>query len=116
MIKKLKWPLRILAAIVVLLIIAVLVLGSLPIAADVAPRQHKSYVGAPADAPTSPLAQGSPQTFTVKPGDAIQDKVNQAKPGDIVEVMPGTYHEAVVVSTQNITLRGVPGSNGEWPV
>jgi Periplasmic copper-binding protein (NosD) len=42
------------------------------------------------------------------PGDAptISDAVSLARPGDLVLVAPGTYHESVKVSTPRVTLRG----------
>ncbi len=114
--QKLKWPLRILLGLVVLLVISVLVLGLWPVAPDAPPQVLASHTGAPDDAPTTLLVQGTPQTITVKSSDAIQDAVNRAKPGDTIEVMPGTYHQTVTVSEPNITLRGIPGPNGEWPI
>lgn len=42
------------------------------------------------------------------PGDAptISDAVSLARPGDLVLVAPGVYHESVRVSTPRVTLRG----------
>ncbi|MGB3410249.1 MAG: right-handed parallel beta-helix repeat-containing protein [Microthrixaceae bacterium] len=37
----------------------------------------------------------------------IQEAVDAASPGDLVLVSPGTYKEAVNVSTENITIRGL---------
>lgn len=49
----------------------------------------------------------APRTIAV-PGDAatIQAAVDEARPGDLVLVEPGTYREAVVVHTADVTLRG----------
>jgi hypothetical protein len=37
----------------------------------------------------------------------IQKAVDAAKPGDLILVKPGTYHEAVNVQTDNLTIRGL---------
>lgn len=49
----------------------------------------------------------APQTITVKAGESIQAAVDRARPGDIIEVMPGVYKEEVKIDLDNITLRGV---------
>src|SRR5215470_623460 len=54
------------------------------------------------------------QTLTVKAGESIQSAVDRARPGDTIEVAPGTYHEQVTVDLDNISLRGLPG--GSKPV
>ncbi|MFF0549075.1 nitrous oxide reductase family maturation protein NosD [Streptomyces sp. NPDC004311] len=41
----------------------------------------------------------------VQPGDSIQAAVDSARPGDIITVLPGTYHENVLI-TKRLTLRG----------
>jgi nitrous oxidase accessory protein NosD len=53
-------------------------------------------------APTPALAA----THVVHPGESIQAAVDAASPGDTVRVQPGTYHEAVLVQTDGIFLRG----------
>ena len=37
----------------------------------------------------------------------IQDAVDAAQPGDLILIAPGTYHEAVVVETDDIVIRGL---------
>lgn len=54
-------------------------------------------------------------TLTVNAGASIQGAVNQARPGDTIQVMPGTYRETVFIDKENITLQGVV-VNGQWPV
>ncbi len=53
--------------------------------------------------------------MVVKAGESIQAAVAQAKPGDTVQVMPGTYNETVYIDKDNITLMGVI-QEGQWPV
>ena len=53
------------------------------------------------------IAERPPQTITVKAGELIQAAVDRARPGDVIEVMPGIYKEEVKVDLDNITLRGV---------
>ncbi len=53
--------------------------------------------------------------IAVKPGQLIQDAVNQASPGDTIQVFPGTYSETVYVDKDDITLIGVI-QEGKWPV
>jgi parallel beta-helix repeat protein len=42
----------------------------------------------------------------VHPGGSIQAAVDMARPGATITVLPGTYHEAVCVTTDGISLRG----------
>lgn len=51
----------------------------------------------------------------VGPGERIQDAIDAARPGDTVEVLPGTYHETLTLDLSGITLRGQV-MDGERPV
>lgn len=53
-------------------------------------------------------------TITVKSGASIQSAIEKAKPGDTIEVMPGTYNELVLIDKENIKLLGVI-QDGAWP-
>jgi parallel beta-helix repeat protein len=53
--------------------------------------------------------------INVKPGNSIQEAVGEAKPGDLIRIFPGVYHETVYIDKDNISLQGVI-ENGEWPV
>jgi parallel beta-helix repeat protein len=44
--------------------------------------------------------------LVVHPGESIQAAVDAAQPGDTVVVLPGTYEEAVCVTTDGVDLRG----------
>ncbi|MEY3362112.1 MAG: hypothetical protein RL531_1831 [Actinomycetota bacterium] len=71
--------------------------GSLPDGAD---KVDKGRSG--------PAARGKPITIRVpKDVRTIQGAVDRAKPGDMVLVSPGVYHEAVVITTDRIVLRGL---------
>jgi len=50
----------------------------------------------------------------VKNGGSIQAAVGKAKPGDLIRVYPGTYHETVYIDKDNITFQGVI-IEGDWP-
>ncbi|WP_406109004.1 right-handed parallel beta-helix repeat-containing protein [Streptomyces sp. NBC_01003] len=42
----------------------------------------------------------------VNPGESIQKAVSTAKPGDVIVLSPGTYHESVSITVSGLTLRG----------
>jgi len=54
-------------------------------------------------------------TFTVAPGQTIQAAVDRARPGGVVEILPGVYQEEVVVDFDDIEVRGVT-RDGERPL
>jgi parallel beta-helix repeat protein len=47
------------------------------------------------------------QSLRVRSGESIAAALELAKPGMVVEVEPGVYHEALVIDTPNLTLRGI---------
>jgi hypothetical protein len=47
------------------------------------------------------------QHVRVRSGESIAAALEQAGPGAVIEVEPGLYHEALVVDTPNVTLRGI---------
>lgn len=57
----------------------------------------------------------SGEILVVKNGDAIQEAVKKARPGDLIRVYPGMYMETVYIDKDNITFQGII-ENGEWPV
>lgn len=64
-----------------------------------------------ADAATTEPAAGAPNDDGVieVPGevDTIQGAVDAAAPGDLILIAPGTYNEAVDVTTDELTIRGL---------
>jgi len=44
------------------------------------------------------------------PGQSIQEAIDAATPGDIIEILPGTYHESINV-TKSLILRGISGED-----
>ncbi len=58
------------------------------------------------------VAQAGPASaanFTVNPGQSIQAALNAAPAGSTVVVKPGTYHENVWITKNNVKLQGTPG-------
>lgn len=53
----------------------------------------------------APIAQAA--DLIVRDGEAIQDAVRKASPGDTIMVYPGTYHETVFIDKDSITLTGI---------
>lgn len=57
-----------------------------------------------------------PVTLRVEPGQTIQEVVDQALPGDTIEVPYGIYKEHVVIDMSDIKFFGIPNEAGEWPI
>lgn len=98
---------RLVLLIPVLLVLACLIYLVLPAGPDgptgqAAPRTDRT----PTCAVENQAVVSDPKTITVNAGEKIQAAVDQARPGDTVVIMPGTYNEGVVVKRNNITLRG----------
>lgn len=57
-----------------------------------------------------PAAHAAPtpaaRQHIVHPGESIQAAVDAARPGDTIEIRPGTYRENVQITTSRLTLRG----------
>lgn len=53
-------------------------------------------------APTAHAAS----VHVVTPGQSIQQAVDASRPGDIVQIMPGTYQESVLVNVPRLTIQG----------
>lgn len=51
-------------------------------------------------------AQDAPKTWTVNPGQSIQEAIDKAAPGDTVQVLPGEYVQTVRVN-KAIVLKGL---------
>src|SRR5437588_200652 len=60
-------------------------------------------------------APASAATIDVRPGQSIQAAIDGASPGDTIVVHPGTYHEAVQITKDGITLQG-SGASGSGTV
>jgi parallel beta-helix repeat protein len=65
--------------------------------------------------PRATAARGPGGTVhQVREGQAIQDAVNAAEPGDTIRIFPGTYTETVYIDKDGIRLIGVI-EQGNWP-
>jgi cytochrome c peroxidase len=62
------------------------------------------------------VAGRPPTTLVVALGMTIQEVADQAQPGDTIEIPYGIYHERVVIDLNDITLRGLPNANGDYPI
>jgi parallel beta-helix repeat protein len=48
--------------------------------------------------------------ISLGPGQSIQTAIDAATPGDIIEILPGTYHESINI-TKSLILRGISGKD-----
>lgn len=55
-------------------------------------------------------------TLRVAKGQTIQSVVDQALPGDTIEVPYGIYKEHVIIDISDVKFFGIPNDKGEWPV
>ncbi len=55
-------------------------------------------------------------TLTVHGNQSIQSVIDQARPGDTIEIPYGVYHERLVIDLNDITLVGIPNALGELPI
>ncbi|MCZ2126661.1 MAG: right-handed parallel beta-helix repeat-containing protein [Anaerolineales bacterium] len=62
------------------------------------------------------LPSHAPQTLRVQPGQTIQEVVDEALPGDTIEVPYAIYEEQVIIDMSDIKFFGIPNDKGEWPV
>jgi cytochrome c peroxidase len=81
--------------------------SGLPVVAHRAPPGGRVSARVTPSVATSPAAPPAPRTLVVKAGGSIQDAVDAARPGDTIEVEPGTYRQSVLVDVDRITLRGL---------
>lgn len=54
---------------------------------------------------TAPAAHAA-ALHLVQPGESIQQALDRARPGDTVQLLPGTYRGSVRITTPDLTLRG----------
>ncbi|MFD5430000.1 nitrous oxide reductase family maturation protein NosD [Streptomyces sp. NPDC127084] len=73
-------------------------------------KRQITYLGCVALMAASGVSAATPAhaavTHNVQPGQSIQAAVNKAKPGDVINIAAGTYHESVTITTSDLTLRG----------
>ncbi|MBX7234376.1 MAG: right-handed parallel beta-helix repeat-containing protein [Caldilineales bacterium] len=57
-----------------------------------------------------------PAILVVQPGQTIQSVVDQAQPGDTIQIPYGVYHERVAIDANDITLEGIANADGDLPL
>jgi parallel beta-helix repeat protein len=65
--------------------------------------------------PATAAWAGGSKVRVVRDGDSIQEAIDAASPGDTILVKPGTYAEALVIQTDDLTLKGSKGTVLEPP-
>jgi len=61
------------------------------------------------------VAQRDPQEITVEAGETVQSAVDRSRPGDTILIPYGVYHERVVVDISDLTIQGIPNTDGDYP-
>lgn len=69
--------------------------------------RHILFIALAAAAGPVALAQDAAKTYTVSPGQSIQEAIDKAAPGDTVQVLPGEYVESLSISKENLILKGL---------
>ena len=78
-------------------------------------RQVVSEINA-AESAAGSTSTHEPVTLRVEPGQTIQEVVDQALPGDTIEVPYGIYEEHVILDVSDLKFFGIPNEKGEWPI
>jgi parallel beta-helix repeat protein len=78
----------------------------------VVPHLKPAVRGSAQPPPTSTVVKENtpkrqPTTWHINPGETIQEVLDRAAPGDIIEIRPGVYHETLLIDVDNITIRGL---------
>ncbi len=95
--------------------VAILVLGLWPVPAEFPPAASSSFAQPVATCPARAApASIPPETQIVQAGESIQAAVDQAHPGDTIQIMPGSYHEQITIKVNHLTLQGV-SLDGQLP-
>ena len=89
--------------------------GLLPVQSLPNQSPEMAAFSAPPRTPRELVVNRDGNTLKVSPGMKIQDAIDAANPGDVIEIEPGIYHETLTLDVSDLTLRGLE-ADGERAV
>ncbi|MGH9938072.1 MAG: parallel beta-helix domain-containing protein, partial [Blastocatellia bacterium] len=87
--------------------------SGLPVVPHLTPKARGSAMLPPVNTAANQAnkPQRQPAVWRINPGQSIQAALDQAIPGDTIEIRPGAYNETLLVDVDKITIRGLKENN-----